>query len=304
LYRRNVFYAGGQYVNQVGASGRVFTGQLYVEQLTPATGDKKPYPIVFFHGAGINGATFLNTPDNRRGWASYFIEHGYEVFLLDHTSVGRSSRQPTELAANGVSAENAVLAFTAPQNTPYYPQAVNHTQWPGPGTIGDPTFDAFYASFEQFSANREPQQLAMRDAGCALLQRIGASFLLAHSAGGLFPWIIADKCPSLVRGTVALETDTNPFHQYTGGLNGTATRRYGLTDAPITYSPPVINPDTDLKKQIVGSNSLGNHSCILQEEPAKQLPSIAKVPVFFITAPASVHITYDHCTVAYLRQAG
>ncbi|KAI9732757.1 MAG: hypothetical protein M1835_003490, partial [Candelina submexicana] len=187
-------------------------------------------------------------------------------------------------------AENAVLAFTAPQNTPYYPQAVNHTQWPGPGTIGDPTFDAFYVSFEQFPANREPQQPAMRDAGCALLQRIGTSFLLAHSAGGLFPWIIADECPSLVRGTVALETDTNPFQQYTGGLNGTATRRYGLTDAPITYSPPVINPDTDLKKQV--------------EEPAKQLPSIAKVPVLFITAPASVHITYDHCTVAYLRQAG
>ena len=32
--------------------------------------------------------------------------------------------------------------------------------------------------------------------------------------------------------------------------------------------------------------------------------NIASVPVLFVTAEASYHAVYDHCTVAFLRQAG
>ena len=82
------------------------------------------------------------------------------------------------------------------------------------------------------------------------------------------------------------------------------TRPYGLTDTPITYDPPVVNPTTDLKKVTVGTDSPANRSCILQANPPRTLPNLIDIPVYIYTAPSSIHVTYDHCLIAYLRQAG
>lgn len=45
-------------------------------------------------------------------------------------------------------------------------------------------------------------------------------------------------------------------------------------------------------------------SCILQEDPANRLINVAKVPMLFLVGEDSVHALYDHCQVAFLRQAG
>jgi len=42
----------------------------------------------------------------------------------------------------------------------------------------------------------------------------------------------------------------------------------------------------------------------MQESPARQLPNLQSVPVLILTAEASYHAPYDHCTVRYLEQAG
>lgn len=56
LYNRSYFYVGGEYVDAESGDGqRIFTGQMYVEQLTPAGGVKHPWPIVFIQGAGQTG---------------------------------------------------------------------------------------------------------------------------------------------------------------------------------------------------------------------------------------------------------
>ena len=44
--------------------------------------------------------------------------------------------------------------------------------------------------------------------------------------------------------------------------------------------------------------------CWLQKEPARKLKNLANIPVVVIMSEASYHAPYDHCTVAYLRQAG
>ena len=41
-----------------------------------------------------------------------------------------------------------------------------------------------------------------------------------------------------------------------------------------------------------------------QAEPARRLPNLRKMPILVVTAEASYHAPYDHCTVNYLRQAG
>lgn len=58
---RSYFYVGGGYVDAVSADGeRVFTGQMYVEQLIPIDGVKHPWPIVFIQGAGQTGTVSLS----------------------------------------------------------------------------------------------------------------------------------------------------------------------------------------------------------------------------------------------------
>jgi hypothetical protein len=80
-----------------------------------------------------------------------------------------------------------------------YPQSVNHTQWPGNGTQGDPYFDAFMASMLPLTSNTTSQELSMRYAGCKLLEMIGVeSFIISHSAGSTYPTLMSDQCPDLV----------------------------------------------------------------------------------------------------------
>ena len=56
LYSRSYFYVGGEYVDAESGDGqRVFTGQMYVERLTPSGDLKHPWPIVFIQGAGQTG---------------------------------------------------------------------------------------------------------------------------------------------------------------------------------------------------------------------------------------------------------
>ncbi|TMG78685.1 MAG: hypothetical protein E6H75_03055 [Betaproteobacteria bacterium] len=44
--------------------------------------------------------------------------------------------------------------------------------------------------------------------------------------------------------------------------------------------------------------------CWMQKEPARQLARLQNIPILVLTAEASYHAPYDHCTVKYLQQAG
>ncbi|KAL8798280.1 MAG: hypothetical protein Q9182_006792 [Xanthomendoza sp. 2 TL-2023] len=295
-HRRTVFWTGGEYIFDQTANGTIFANQMYVEQLTPAKGSTKPYPLVFLPGGGSTGALWLNTPDNRQGWASYFLDQGYQVHLIDYQATGRSQRLPDQKAAITATTLSAAQFFTAPEKYPYlYPQAKLHTQWPGTGQQGDPTFDQFYASQEPVPTNNTLEEVYMRKSMCQLLEKIGKSYLIGHSYGGSFLLTTADQCPELVQGLFGAEPTATPFD--------VPRRPYGVTATPLVYDPPVKVP-SDLIQQRVGESSPGNTSCILQAAPAKKLVNISKVPMKFFTAEASVHITYDHCLAAYLWQAG
>lgn len=99
-YVRDYFMAGGSYTDDgTGEGTHAFQGQMYVERLAPVSGANRSYPLVFVHGTGQTGTVrsiihictrsqqltifllknFLNTPDGRKGWASWLIDHGYEV---------------------------------------------------------------------------------------------------------------------------------------------------------------------------------------------------------------------------------
>ena len=88
-HQRDVLYVGSSLLNI--RTGNLTVNQLYVENLTPSSGVTEAKPLLFFHGGAISGTTWLNTPDSQTGFASYFLSQGYQVYLVDHASVGRSS---------------------------------------------------------------------------------------------------------------------------------------------------------------------------------------------------------------------
>jgi pimeloyl-ACP methyl ester carboxylesterase len=146
----------------------------------------------------------------------------------------------------------------------------------------------------------------MQTACVALLDRIGKKvILLGHSQGGTIPFLMADLRPKLVHSVVVLEPAGPPFIE--SALNGgVPARAWGMSDIPLTYSPPVADPNVDIVKKILLSTSPGIDNCTLQaDSPApRKLINLAKIPVLVVTAEASWHVGYDWCTVAFLNQAG
>ncbi|KAA8644968.1 hypothetical protein EYZ11_004483 [Aspergillus tanneri] len=302
-YHREYLYVGGQYVQNADGD-HLFSDQMYVEKLTPSGGVSKPHPVVFIHGQAQTGTNWLNKPDGGRGWASYFLEQGYECYLLDQTFRGRSPRLPDNGIMKTYSAENLQQLFTAPKRYMQWPQAALHTQWPGAGVMGDRIFDTYYASTVDFFGSAVGQQTSVQRAGAALLDLIGKKVILfSHSQGGIMPWILTDVRPHLVHAIMSLEPSGPPFSGVS--VNRTALA-YGLSDIPITYSPPVSNPETDFVLKTLPSDSPDNRTCVLQaDDPApRKLTNLQKVPVAVLTTESSYHAPYDWCTVRFLQQAG
>ncbi|RDW83851.1 alpha/beta hydrolase [Aspergillus mulundensis] len=304
LHRRSYFYVGGEYVNTT--DGWMMHNQMYVEKLSPANGTTQAYPIVILHGGAQTGTNFLNKPDGGRGWASWFLSHGYEVYIADRTMTARSPVLPADGYGESVfSAEFISQRFTNVQGYPLWPQAKLHSQWPGTGERGDPIFDAYYASNVQSISDSEAQEVTMKAAGEALLDQIGPVVLITHSQGGLYGWSLADSRPELIKGLIQIEPKGPPFKEVI--FSNSFSRPYGLTSIPLTYDPAPTNKTVPLSMQTVpppNSTSGELLECIIQAEPARQLPNLAHVPILIDTGEASYHATYDYCFIKFLKQAG
>jgi hypothetical protein len=79
---------------------------------------------------------------------------------------------------------------------------------------------------------------------------------------------------------------------------------YGITAVPMNYSPPIKDASEFKMVQQDKADAPDLVRCYAQAEPARQLPNLQKMPILVLTAEASYHAPYDHCTVNYLRQAG
>ena len=201
--------------------------------------------------------------------------------------------------------------FTAPEHARPYPQAINHTQWPGNGLRGDAIFDAFQASMVPLTSNSS-QEATMRAAGCAPLDIIGESVTVCHSGSCQYSVLMADECPARIRAAINLEPSCLPFQSLIGNatvpsVGRTAARPWGLTSTPLHYDPPATAPE-DLRPVEVGIDAPAHRSCFLQSVEdgvtPRTLPRIAQVPFVMYTGSASPHAAYDHCVALYLNQTG
>lgn len=306
LHQRETFFVGGSYVK--GDDGNhTLQGQMYVEHLSPIGGSTKPFPLVFIHGATRSGNDWLTKPDGKPGWASFFLSRGYDVYLVDQPFRGRSAWPPSHgTTLVGWGAEQMARVFTAPKTYESWPEAALHTQWPGTGLMGDPVFDQFFASGLQMVNDPALQERATQAAGAALLDRIQKPvILIGHSQGGSAPLLIADARPGLVRMAVNLEPVGPPFSKAPIVKKGPYAS-YGVTFAPLTYDPPVMDPGKDLVVAELKADRPGRMDCLWQAEtPApRQLVNLKNIPVLIVTAQASYHAPYDWAIARFLQQAG
>jgi pimeloyl-ACP methyl ester carboxylesterase len=302
------FFTGGTYYN--AADGQFMSGQMYVEFEIPQN-VRHRYPIVLIHGGGLTGTYMMGTPDGREGWNSFFLRQGYAVYVVDQTGRGKSAYHAD--AYGPLSRGNALgiqQRFTAFELYNMWPRAHLHTQWPGPGLIGDPIFDQFYASEVEGIASSAVQQATIQAAAAALLDRIGPAIILTHSQSGPYGWLIADARPTLVKALLQVEPSGPPLTSVTflgppdWFKDGPVQAAWGMTAIPMTYSPAVTDPSQlTLVKQPVADNPEVVR-CWRQAEPARQLPNLQHTAILIVTSDAGYHSAYDNCTAEYLTQAG
>jgi pimeloyl-ACP methyl ester carboxylesterase len=308
IARQGYLFAGAKY--KTVNDQQVMSGQIYAEYQIPAKQTHR-WPILMIHGFGQSGTNFTGTPDGREGWTQYFLRQGYAVYVIDQPGRGRSAYQPDAyppLAQPDIG--NVERRFVAPERFNLWPQARLHTQWPGKGEPGDPAFDQFFAS-QLPSIPIADATLFNRDAIVALLEKIGPAIVMTHSQSGAFGWPVADMRPDLVKAVVAVEPSGPPFFDIDniGGPEwfrdtNNGYRVWGPTAAPLTYSPAVARPSDLAIAREEKADSPDVIRCWLQKSPARQLPNLKKMPIMIMTAEASYHATYDHCTVKFLQQAG
>ena len=309
IARQGYLFAGGKY--STSGTAQAMSGQLYAEFQIPAK-QTHPWPIVMIHGGNQTGTNFTGTPDGREGWAQFFLRQGYAVYVVDQPGRGRAAYEPGSYGpASPVDPDTTQKRFAAPEHFNLWPQAHLHTQWPGKGEPGDSVFDQFYASQEPSIENFTLQQILNRDAILALLEKIGPAILLTHSQSGAFGWPVGDQRPDLVKAIIAVEPNGPPFFNVQNVAapewfrDATSNSRpWGITAAPLTYDPPISSAEELKMERQPKADAPDLSRCWEQSSPARQLPKLQRVPILVLTAEASYHANYDHCTVRYLRQAG
>ena len=302
-------YAGG-HVEAI--DGKEYTvGQIYAEYMIPAE-RRCPYPVIMVHGGTMSGTNYTGTPDGREGWAQNFVRAGYAVYVVDQVGKGRSAYYPSVYGPKAqTDRANNQSRYVAQAKFALWPQAHLHTQWPGDGSLDDPAVQQLVASQLPSIKDFHRQQELNVAALIALIDKIGPSILMVHSQAGAFGWPVADARPDKVRALLAIEPNGPPFYpvSFTGApdwfqYSDTMALRYGISDVPLTYDPPV----TDASELTIVQQDKADGPDLVrgyrQAEPARRLPNLAKVPILVVTAEASYHAPYDHCTVNYLRQAG
>jgi pimeloyl-ACP methyl ester carboxylesterase len=309
IARQGYVFAGGKYTTRNGR--QVMSGQLYAEYQVPAR-QSHPWPIVMIHGGSQSGTNFTGTPDGREGWAQFFLRQGYAVYVVDQPGRGRAAYEADLYGpAAALNLETTQRQFTAPERYNRWPQARFHNQWPGQGVVGDPVFDQFYASQMPSIQDFTLQQELNRDAIVALLEKIGPSILLTHSQSGAFGWPVADARPDLVKGILAVEPNGPPFFNVENVQAPEwfrdakpQARPWGVTAVPLAYSPTAATASDLAIVQQDRPDGPDLVRCWLQRAPARELTRLQKLPILILTAEASYHAPYDHCTVRYLEQAG
>jgi hypothetical protein len=110
-----------------------------------------------------------------------------------------------------------------------------------------------------------------------------------------------------VKAIVAIEPHGPPFQnppsQAGQAPPSSGERVWGITYAPLTFDPPVVDA-ADLAPHQAQPQSPDLLGCWQMSGPKRQLMHLVGVPILIVTSEASYHAQYDQCTSEFLTAAG
>jgi pimeloyl-ACP methyl ester carboxylesterase len=183
--------------------GHVVEGQMFVQYLIPEQ-IRQPFPIVLVHGGGGQMTHYMGI-DGNAGWAQYYVQAGYKVYLIDRPGHGRAPVQTESLGPLG---PLPMFAGTVA----FFQRAVHGKprRWMGTGLPGDPVLDQLVAGHNAAPTDNARMQRFWRRHGAELLDKLGPSIVQTHSAGGPFGFLVADERPNLVKALITFEGLAGP----------------------------------------------------------------------------------------------
>src|SRR5690349_5601485 len=178
--------------------GTILVGQTFVQYLKPE--DKRHRcPIVLVHGGGGQGTHYMGI-GGKAGWAQYFVQAGYDTYIMDRVGHGRAIYHPDALGPIG-----GVFNY-ASVTVDFKRAAVEpNRRWVGTGDVGDPLIDQFQAGQNSTPTDNALAQRLWARAGGQLLDKIGPAIVMVHSAGGPFSWLVANERPGMVKAILNVE---------------------------------------------------------------------------------------------------
>jgi len=280
LADQNIFWVGTEHKKM--PYGTILAGQMYVQYLTPAQ-VRHPNPVVLVHGGTGQMLHYMGEGDGQAGWAHYYVQAGYRVYLVDRPGHGRAPYHPDALGPIGSQPTYDVIV----------PDLLRSHRWAGSGQIGDPSVDQLVAS-----QNAAPQDNVMAhrlwaSGGAQLLDKIGPAIVQVHSAGGPFGWLVANERPHLVKAIVNVEGGGAPFSPQTP---------WGLTDIPLVFDPPISDPSQLATRDVPASAGLPAYK-FQADNSVHKLRNLEGIPIAFVTSESSGHMQGPE-VVAFLKQAG
>ncbi|HEY7189121.1 MAG TPA: alpha/beta fold hydrolase [Vicinamibacterales bacterium] len=206
--------------------GTIHVGQMFVQYLEPAE-VRHPVPVLLVHGGGGQMVHYMGL-GGASGWAHHFVQAGYKVYLVDRPGHGRSPFHPDALGEMG-----PLVTYDLLTRDTVTSAHMPNKQWPGTtGDVGDPLVEQLMAAANSALRDNQMAQTLWRTHGAELVDRIGPTILVTHSAGGPFGWLVANERPNLVKALVSFEGATAPLVGQ-GGAAGTPLPN--LKGMPIMY---------------------------------------------------------------------
>ncbi len=249
---------------------------MFVQYLLPAN-RQHDYPLVLIHGGGGQGTDWLETPDGRDGWVDYFVADGWDVYVVDRPSHGRSQSNPG--CGDGMvgTANSAMISELATSDAKVWP-----------GGQPTPTNDSVVAWTASSTTAPYCGDAIAAQTISALLDEIGPAILIAHSAGGGSTFRVPDLNAKNVVGIIAFEA---------AGGNPVSP---GFGNGPPPITSWVTRPSLSSNFKAVNRNG-----CLMQGDNPSKLVNFADMPVVLLASERG-RVSRDEveCQASVWRQAG
>ncbi len=206
--REAVLTPGGP-VRTVDQNGEHEIEQMYV-QFVRLTKPRARHPLLMWHGGGMTGVTWEDTPDGRPGWQMAFLKAGHDVYVSDAVERGRASWSCLPDVYGG-------QPFARTKQECWEGFRVGpHGSWNENSKIRHAFEGQRFpvASFDSFVHQTVPRwtvnDIATQAAYDLLVAGVEPAAIMAHSQSGNFAFTAALNNPEKVRAVIGIEPSGTP----------------------------------------------------------------------------------------------